>query len=116
MPSPRLAACALLALAAAGPAADWPVFRGDAAQTGVSPAPLPAPLALRWRVQLGDPKAGTAAVESTAAVAGGVAYVGAFDDHLHAFDLATGKEKWKLKTGGVKAPVATHGGAVFAGT
>src|SRR2546422_10886096 len=93
------------------PAADWPVFRGDPAQTAVAADPLPDKLAVRWRFKTGGDE-NTANVEATAAVAGGVAFVGAFDDHLHALDLATGKEKWKLKTGSIKAPVGVNGGAV----
>ncbi|HEY1379659.1 MAG TPA: PQQ-binding-like beta-propeller repeat protein [Gemmataceae bacterium] len=109
-------ACLLSAalLTAAAAAADWPVFRGDAAQTGVAADPLPDKLAVRWQFKTaGD--ANSASVESTAAIAGGVAFVGAFDDHLYALDLATGQMKWKLKTGAIKAPVGVAGGAVFAG-
>jgi outer membrane protein assembly factor BamB len=95
-------------------AADWPVFRGDAAQTGVAAHPLPDKLAVRWQFKTGG-DANTASVEGTAAIVGGVVYVGAFDDHLHALDLATGTEKWKLKTGSIKVPVGVHGGAVYAG-
>jgi outer membrane protein assembly factor BamB len=104
----------LLLVALPAPAADWPVFRGDAAQTGVAGEPLPDKLAIRWQVKTGG--GNSAIVEGTAAIAGGVAFVGAFDDHLHALDLATGHEKWKLKTGSIKAPVGVRGGAVFAGT
>ena len=97
------------------PAADWPLFRGDPAQTGVAADPLPDKLAVRWQFKTGgDPN--TASVEGTAAIASGVAYVGAMDDHLYAIDLATGKEKWKLKTGAIKVPVGVRGGAVYAGT
>src|SRR5207237_5650278 len=100
---------------AAPAAADWPTFRADAAQTGVAADPLPDKLAVRWQAKTGA-DANTAVIEGTAAIAGGVAFVGAFDDHLHAYDLATGKEKWKLKTGSIKAPVSVRGGAVYAGT
>src|SRR5205823_408436 len=109
-----VALLAAAALAAVAPAADWPTFRGDPAQTGIAPVALPDRLAVRWQVKLGsDP--GSSVIESTAAVVNGVAYVGAFDDHLHAFDLATGQEKWKVKTGAIKAPVGVHDGAVYAG-
>src|SRR3954471_4051487 len=83
------------------PAADWPVFRGDAAQTGVAADPLPDKLAVRWQVKTGG---NPAIVEGTTAIAGGVAFVGAFDDHLYAFDLATGRQNWKLKMGSIKSP------------
>src|SRR6476661_5743137 len=110
----RLAAVLTAVLtAAAAPAADWPVFRGNATQTGVAADALPDRLAVRWQFATGGGP--TASVEGTAAIAGGVAYVGAFDDHLYALDLATGKPKWKLKTGSIKAPVGVRGGMVYAG-
>ncbi len=115
-PVTRLAALAVLGALTPprSPAADWPVFRGDAAQTGIAAEALPDKLAVRWQVKTGgDPN--TASVESTAAIAGGVAFVGAFDDHLYALDLATGRPKWKVKTGTIKAPVGVAGGAVYAG-
>ena len=96
------------------PAADWPVFRGDAAQTGVAAEALPEKLAIRWQFKTGG-DVNTASVEGTAAIASGVVFVGAFDDYLHAIDLVTGTEKWKLKTGAIKVPVGVHGGAVYAG-
>jgi outer membrane protein assembly factor BamB len=105
--------CALT-FAAPAVAADWPVFRGDSAQNGVAREALPDKLAVRWQVRTGT-DINTATIEGTAAVVGGVAFVGAFDDHLHAFDLGTGKEKWKLKTGAIKTPVGVHNGCVYAG-
>jgi outer membrane protein assembly factor BamB len=95
--------------------ADWPHFRGDARQTGVVAEPLPHPLVERWKYRVGADKSGIPSIESTAAIANGVAFVGAFDDHLHAVELATGKDKWKVKVGPVKTPVAVHSGSVFAG-
>ena len=111
----RLAALAAVVIAAAVPAADWPVFRGNTTQTGVADEALPDRLAVRWQAKTGADRA-TADVESTAAIANGVAFVGAFDDHLHAFDLATGAERWKAKTGAIKAPVGFHEGSVYAGS
>ncbi len=115
----RLAPAVLL-LASAALAADWPSFRGNAEQTGVAAAALPDKLSERWTRKFGsDP--GSSSIESTAAIVGGVVYVGGFDDHLHALDLATGTAKWKYKVGGerpdaIKAPVGVHDGAVYAGT
>lgn len=96
-------------------AADWPVFRGDAAQTGLAAEPLPDELVVRWHARTGG-DTNTANVEGTAAIAGGTAFVGAYDDHLHAYDLRTGLEKWKLKTGAIKTAVGVRGGHVFAGS
>src|SRR5262249_53299813 len=74
-----------------GPSADWPLFRGNALQTGVSKAKLPDKLEVLWKFETKE------AIESTAAIANGVAYVGSFDEHLYAIELASGKEKWKFK-------------------
>src|SRR6516164_4947924 len=114
MLKPFVTICGCLILVAPA-AADWPVFRGDTAQTGVVAEPLPDKLAVRWQAKTGS-DANTAVIEGTAAIAGGVAFVGAFDDHLHAYDIRTGLEKWKLKTGTIKSPVGVRAGSVYAGT
>jgi outer membrane protein assembly factor BamB len=105
----------VLKVATTSCAADWPGFRGNAAQTGESPELIPEKLVQRWTFKVGADKSGIASTESTAAIMNGVAYVGAFDDHLHALDLATGTEKWKFKAGPIKAPVAAMAGIVYAG-
>jgi outer membrane protein assembly factor BamB len=89
--------------------ADWPLFRGNALQTGVAPGTLPDKLEIRWKI---DMKKG---IESTAAIVKDTVYVGCYDDHLHAFDLATGKPKWKTKLGPIKAPPSVYQGKVFVG-
>src|SRR5438045_1850021 len=63
--------------------ADWPLFRGNALQTGVAQTTLPDKLDIRWKVQL---KKG---IESTAAIVKDTVYIGCYDDHLHALDLKT---------------------------
>src|SRR5205809_7150583 len=78
--------------------ADWPLFRGDPLQTGVAKSTLPDKLEIRWKVDL---KKG---IESTAAIVKDTVYVGCYDEHLHAYDLATGKLRWKTKLGPIKAP------------
>jgi outer membrane protein assembly factor BamB len=89
--------------------ADWPLFRGNPEQTGVVTEALPDPLEVRWKVQV---KRGIA---STAAIVKGVVYVGSFDEHLYAFDLASGERKWKFKGGSFKAPPSFFEGAVYIG-
>lgn len=89
--------------------AGWPVFRGNSLQTGVATARLPEKLAVLWKFQTKD------SVESTAAIAAGVVYIGSQDEHLYALDLATGKERWQYKTGPIKAPVSVLGQAVLVG-
>jgi hypothetical protein len=51
-------------------AQDWPQFRGNARLTGVTAAPVPATLKVLWTWEAGD------VIESSAAIAGGVVYVG----------------------------------------
>jgi outer membrane protein assembly factor BamB len=89
--------------------ADWPLFRGNAAQTGVAAEALPDPLEVRWKATL---KRG---IGSTAAIVDGVVYVGGYDEHLYAFDLASGEQKWKFKGGSFKAAPSVHEGAVYVG-
>ena len=72
-------------------AADWPVFRGDAPQTGVTTAKLPDKLVVRWEFKLGK----NGAVEGATAIADGVAYVGSFDEHLYAINVDDGTLKWR---------------------
>src|SRR5262249_18317093 len=122
---PRTLAClsltlAGLGLALAGGAAEkkadatrpedqWPVFRGNPQQTGVAASALPDKLRVRWQFKAKE------AVESTAALADGTAFIGSFDGHLYALDLKSGREKWRYKAGSFKAPVAYRAGAVYAG-
>ena len=89
--------------------ADWPLFRGNTLQTGVATGTLPDKLEVRWKIDL---KKG---IESTAAIVKDTVYVGCYDEHLHAFDLATGKPKWKIKLGATKAPASVYQGKVFVG-
>src|SRR5262249_47053046 len=107
--TPALAAL-LLGLASQAPA-DWPLFRGNAQQTGVASAALPGKLDVLWKFQAKD------AAEDTPAIAGDTVFVGAEVDgeSLYALDLASGKEKWRYKAGAVRAPVAVHDGKVYAG-
>ena len=90
-------------------AADWPVFRGSPGQTGIAQGKLPDKLELLWEFKAKD------GVESAAAVANGVVYVGSYDQNLYALDLMTGKEKWRYKAGPFKAPPGIHDGSVYVG-
>jgi outer membrane protein assembly factor BamB len=88
---------------------DWPVFRGNAEQTGVASDTLPDKLELLWKFSTKD------SIEGAPAIAGGVVYVGSFDEYLYALDLANGKEKWKYKAGPIKASPAVRNGIVYVG-
>src|SRR5687767_4176060 len=70
----------------------WPQFRGDPRLTGVARSSFPA-LKVAWTHDAGG------AVESSAAIADGVVYVGTEAGNLLALDLATGKRRWSYSTG-----------------
>ena len=89
--------------------ADWPVFRGNPQQDGVSADKLPDKLVELWKVTTGE------SVEGTAAIVDGVVYVGSLDGHLYALNLKDGSEKWKFKAGPFKTPVGVHKGKIYAG-
>jgi outer membrane protein assembly factor BamB len=87
----------------------WPVFRGNPHQTGVAAATLPDKLQVLWTFSTKD------AIEGTPAIANGVVYVGSFDEHFYAIDLATGRERWRYKAGAIKSPAAVRDGKVYVG-
>jgi len=94
---------------------DWPQFRGNSTLSGVTTAALPATLKVLWTYDAGE------SIESSAAIVGGVVYVGAQtkDDTgvLLALDLETGKEKWKYPTprGIQESSPAVANGVVYVG-
>jgi len=79
------------------PAQEWRQFRGTPHLTGVSAATLPPTLKLLWTYDAGG--SGGDPIDSSAAIAGGVAYVGAGTGDLLALDLASGTLRWKYTTG-----------------
>lgn len=106
-----LIALALNAPAPPAKAADWPVFRGDAAMTGVAVnSKLPAELAEKWKFKTGN------MIEGAPIIVEGVVYVASADKHLYALDLATGKQKWKSPLGSpTKASPGFREGVVYVG-
>jgi eukaryotic-like serine/threonine-protein kinase len=96
---------------ATAPADSWPQFRGTPALTGASAGAPPATLKLLWEYSVGD------VIESSAAIAGGVVYVGGGNGDLVALDLASGKLRWKYPTGNLigESSPAVAGGAVYIG-
>ena len=60
---------------------------------------------------------GEALVQSTPAVADGIAVIGAHDRNIHAIDANTGEQKWTFKTrGDVDAPPIISDGRVYVGS
>lgn len=97
--------------AATTPGADWPMFRGAPALTGIAPGELPASPKLLWHFKTGG------AVNSSAVVADGRVFVGSGDGQVYALDLQTGAKLWAFKTGGpVEAPPLVLNGRVFVGS
>ncbi len=97
----------------------WPAFGFDPANSRfnkyertVTPANA-ATLAPVWEVT------GLTGVASTPSIVDGVAYFGAWDDAVHAVDVATGKERWATKlprrgVPGVMSSVTIDEGAAYA--
>lgn len=92
-------------------AGEWRQFRGTAALTGVSASTPPANPRLVWSYHVGGP------IASSAAIAGGVVYVGGGDGDLVALDLASGTLLWKYATGNLigESSPAVSGDAVYIG-
>lgn len=72
---------------------EWPQFRGEPRLRGVAPR-APAALSVAWTHEAGE------VIESSAAIAGGVVYVGAQPGKLLALDLRTGARLWAYESGG----------------
>jgi eukaryotic-like serine/threonine-protein kinase len=81
----------LAPLSAQAPADAWPQFRGSPPLHGTTNATLPPALKLLWTYDAGE------SIESSAAIAEGVVYVGSQSGDLHAVNLADGTLKWKYK-------------------
>src|SRR5712692_295594 len=98
-------------------AEDWPLFRGNALQTGVAASSLPENLEIRWKFKAKD------GIESAAAIVNGTVYVGSLDEHLYALDLATGQVKWTyqsdpakgIKVGPIRSSPSVRDGLIYVG-
>ncbi len=94
-------------------AGDWPVFRGNPAQDGVSADALPEQLAELWQFKAGKSED---SIDGAPAVVGGVAYVASQDQNLYAVNLASGKEVWHFKAPApFKTSPAVRDGRVYVG-
>jgi outer membrane protein assembly factor BamB len=99
--------------------ADWPQFHANAVRTGVSTGPgIPAArldrLEIKWSRTT---RPTTEGVNSSAAVVGGVVYVGSDDGRLYALGAKAGAVLWSRQTGGpVRSSPAVAGGTVFVGS
>jgi len=75
-----------MALPRASAGANWPLWRGDAGNTGSSAETIVLPLTLRWHSTAPEVE------ENGVVVADGVAYMSTENGQLHAFTVATGFE------------------------
>jgi hypothetical protein len=89
-----IAALLALIMAQGALAGYWPMFGHDAAHSGVADEVVMPPLEVLWKYQTGSYY-----VDSSAAVSGGVVYVGSKDNSIYALDANTGVLKWKYQTG-----------------
>ena len=85
--------------------ADWPMFRGDAARTGVAVQGPGGRPVLRWRYQA------PGAVSGNISIVGDLVFAPSDDGTLHALGLADGTERWAFHPGGgsVSGPAAAEG-------
>jgi len=110
-----------------GTATDWPMYRYDAARSGVSPEQLTTPLHLQWTYvpkhapQPAWPEPGRELHRLAfdyayqVAIANGLVYFGSSADHkVYALDLATGQERWHFFTDSpIRFAPAVEGERVF---
>lgn len=94
--------------------ADWPTFRADNARTAVSRARVPATAGQVWTSRPAAPRSN----RLTAPVAaGGLAFVAGSDGAVRAMEAATGRERWRVLTGGeIRIPPTVWQGRVLTGS
>ena len=86
-------------------AQDAPMFRNDLAHSGIySAAGVPSLKGVKWTFKT------RGEIVSSAAIVGGVVYVGSNDGNLYALDQQTGAKKWAFQTGArvASSPAVDH--------
>jgi hypothetical protein len=92
-------------------AADWPIFRGNPALTGVAYWRFLTSPACSGLSKTGGP------VKSSAVIGEGKVFIGSNDGQIHALEFASGHETWAFKAGSpVQAPPLLANHSVFAGS
>lgn len=85
-----------------------PLYRGDAARTGVMPGPaVDQPPSERWQVSF------PGQIKSAVAIVDGVLYFGGGDGQAYALDPASGAEDWHIDLGQPLSTPAVIGGMVY---
>ncbi len=91
-------------------AADWPLFRGNSAQTGFINEPLAMNYTLTWTYRTGR-------MCTSPVVANGIAVVGSGDGKVHAVNLKDGSARWTFDLGAeIEGSPAIHNGQVVIGS
>jgi len=76
---------------------DWPTLHGDLLRSGFHPELPDGDWRLAWRKELWQELAGP---RCEVIVGGGMAFLGTYAGTMHAWDAATGGERWSFKTDG----------------
>ncbi len=104
-------ACALAAVPqepARNDGRDWPTLHGDLTRSGFHPTFPSGELKLAWRRELWKELAGP---RCEVIVGGGLAFLGTYAGTMHAWDAATGGEKWTFQAGGPIGHSPAYAGA-----
>ena len=101
---------------------DWPMFRADAAHSGVSPetaisTTTASSLTAQWSATLGSTSDTSPAVATSTSLGKALVYAGA-NNHFNAYPAGGGAPVWtyKLATGVVLTSPAVSGGVVYFGS
>jgi hypothetical protein len=98
--------------AVAAPREDWRTLHGDLQRSGFYDVFPDGKLRLRWRRDLSRELTGPRA---EVIVSEGTAFMGTYDGNCHAWDSATGEERWRLAIGAPigHSPAASGEGEVY---
>ena len=90
----------------------WPMFRHDLSHTGFSPSTAPTANHTTWTFREGG-----GYEWCSAAIVGGLVYVGSSDGWFYGLNASTGTMIWKYRTGGiVESSPAVVDGTVYVGS
>jgi hypothetical protein len=104
----------LLALLSFSLAEDWPTYRGDLQRSGFYRTFPKGNLKLTWRKELWQELTGPRAEVITG---DGAAFLGTYAGRMYAWDVADGKQRWVVQTGGpIGHSAAIAKGAIYFGS
>lgn len=93
---------------------DWPTFRADNGGTCASRASVPPSAKAVWEARV---PASAQCPPTPPTIAGGIVYLADGHGCVRASDLATGKEKWRFRTGGeIRIPPTIWNGRALFGS